>query len=503
MRSSPRARALVRAALWAVLVAACTSAPEPPASPAPLAPPTLRAPRPVTVRVVGPDGAVPDAKVCATRTGGEEVCATSGAEGRATVRVLPGTYAIRATPAQGRRLAEGVASVDLSDADSAVVTIDGRATISGTVRDEGRAALAEANVCAHGATSTEVKCARTRADGTYTVEVKPGIQKIEVTGPPGSQMLTQWARGRIDSSEADLIDTRSHDVGDVDLTLIRGVVLSGLVTAARDASPVKEAQLCTYTLAAPLGWDCERSDKNGRYAALREPGRYWVWAIPPGDRGSRLIYQRYDRVLEGIDAVPFVLLQDRTLDVALTEGTLVRGRVTTADGAPVALARVCIDTPFPTGRICRGTGDDGSYEVATRPETYVVNVMAPEGSDVIGGFWPDAQPDWTRAGEVRVGRADARLDIVLPRGVRLAGTVRDARGAPVEGATVNVNDGSVPRYFGSTDLQGRYSVAVRPGSYTVDVFPPRASPSISVAGQPIDVAGDAGYDVVLPDAQPE
>jgi hypothetical protein len=289
----------------------------------------------------------------------------------------------------------------------------------------------------------------------------------------------------------------------VDLTLIRGVVVSGTITAARDGSIVKEAQVCTYTLAAPLGWDCENTDKNGRYALLRQPGRYWVWVIPPGVRGSRLMFQRYDRVLEGVDATPFDLFRDARLDVALTEGVLLRGRVTTPDGAPIVLAFVCVDTPFPTGRICRETGDDGIYEVATRPQTYVVSVYPPETSDAVAGFWPNAQPDWTKAGEIRVGSVGAALDIVVPRGVRLAGTVRDARGAPIEGATINVNDGGTPRWFGSTDLQGHYSVVVPPGTYTVDVFPPRASPSISVVGQRITATTEAGYDVVLPDAKPE
>ncbi|MBI2323951.1 MAG: carboxypeptidase regulatory-like domain-containing protein [Chloroflexi bacterium] len=506
MSAAARRGSWLHGAAFVLLVAACTAPPPAGATatpPPPVALPTPRAPRSVTMHVVGPAGSVPEARVCATRTGGEEQCATTGADGKATVRLISGTYAVRATPPAGARLDEGVASVDLSEATSVIVTVEGKATIAGAIRDASRAPLADAQVCAHGATSADVKCTRTKAEGSYAVVVRPGVHKIEVTGPPGSRLLGQWARGRLGSFEADLIDTRRGDVTGVDLTLIHGVVLSGVVTAARDGAPVKDAQLCTYTLAAPLGWDCERTDKEGRYAALREPGTYWVWTIPPGDRGSRLVYQRYDRVAEGVRATPFTLEGDRKLDVALTEGTVVRGRVTASDGEPVVLALVCIDTPFPTGRICRETGDDGTYEIATRPETYVIAVYPPDASDVIAGYYPDARPDWTRADEITVGRSDLQLDIVLPRGVRFSGTVRDERGAPVEGATINVNEGALPRYFGSTDIHGRYSIAVRPGTYTVDVFPPRISPGLSVVGQPIDVSTEAGYDVVLPDASPE
>jgi hypothetical protein len=490
----------------AIFVVSCTEAP-PTSGPVPdlTLPPLLATPRavqarPVTVRVVGPAGAVADATVCAARIGGEERCATSGTDGRATIEVTPGTYAIRATPAPGRRLADGVAIVDLSGSTSAVVSVEGRATIGGLVRDTGGKPIGGAQACAHATTSRDMTCARSRADGSYTVEVKPGVHKLEVSGPSdGSRLLGQWARGRISSDEADVIDTRAKDVAGVDVTLIKGVVLSGTVTAARTGVVVKDAQVCTYTLAAPLGWDCDRTDKNGRYAVLREPGQYWVWIIPPGDRGSRLMYQRYDRVLEGVDATPFDLTRDRTLDVALAEGVLLRGHVTTPEGAPVVLALVCLDTAFPTGRICRGTGDDGLYEIATRPQTYVVQVIPPAGSDLIGGFWPNSQPDWTKAGDVRVGFVGSVLDVVLPRGVRFTGTVRDVRGAPIESATINLNDASGPRYFASTGIDGRYSVAVRPGSYTVDVFAPRTSGSLSVLGQSVSVSGDAGYDIVLPD----
>jgi hypothetical protein len=489
----------------AVIAAGCTEAAPSLSVPSlPALPPFIvsapRAARPVTLRVVGPAGPVADATLCAVRIAGEERCATSGSDGRAMVEIAPGTYAIRATPPAGRRLADGVVIVDLTESTNAVVTIQGRATISGTVRDAFGKPVARAEACAHTAGSGTVSCARSKADGTYTVETRPGIQKLEVSGPAdGSRLIGQWARGRLSSDEADVIDTRAKDAGGVDIALIRGVVLSGTVTAARGGTPVKEAQVCTYTLAAPLGWDCERSDKNGRYSALREPGDYWVWVIPPGERGSRLMYQRYDRVLEGVDASPFDLRADKTLNVALTEGVVLRGRVATPEGAPVVLALVCLDTAFPTGRICRETGDDGIYEIATRPRTYVVQVIPPAGSDLLGGFWPNGQPDWTKAGDVRVGPAGAGLDIVLQRGVLFRGTVRDARGAPIESATVNLNEGGGTRFFTSTDADGHYAVAVRPGSYVVDVFAPRTSDSLSLLGQPITVAADAGYDVVLPD----
>ncbi|MGH2378880.1 MAG: carboxypeptidase-like regulatory domain-containing protein, partial [Candidatus Limnocylindria bacterium] len=129
---------------------------------------------------------------------------------------------------------------------------------------------------------------------------------------------------------------------------------------------------------------------------------------------------------------------------------------------------------------------------------YLFSVVPPGASEVVGGYWPGPVPDWTKAERIPV-RADRRIDIALPVGVRLHGTVRNARGAPVEAATVNVNDASGPRFFGVTDIHGRYSVAVLPGTYTVDVFAPRAGELLSVVDRELVIEGEVGYDLVMPD----
>jgi hypothetical protein len=484
----------------AALLISCSAPPAPPLV-VPTIPvtPASEVPRAVSVLVIGPNGLVPSIRVCADRPGREERCATSGADGRAALELATGTYAIRATPGDDMRLEEGVVTVDIGSSTNVTVSMRGLSRISGTVRDPEARGVRGAEVCAHAATSADLECVRTGSDGTYVIETPPGIHKLSLTGPAdGSRLMSQWARGRLDSGEADAIDTRAEDATGVDVALARGIVLSGTVTAARGGAPVEGAQVCTYTLAAPVGWYCEATDRRGRYNALREPGRYWVWTIPPDVHGSRLIPQRFDRVLVGVAATPVNLSGDRRLDVALTEGVVVSGRVTTTDGAPVVLGLVCMDTPFPTGRICRSTGDDGTYEFPTRPETYVLSVVPPGDSDIVAGFWRGPAPDWTKAERIPV-RGDLRLDVTLPRGVRLAGTVLDARGVPVESATVNLNDASGPRFFGSTDIHGRYSIAVLPGVYTVDIFPPRGAELVGIVGRSLDIETDAGYDVVLPD----
>lgn len=454
------------------------------------------------VRALGPAGAVAGARICASSPGGaNERCAPTGTQGEAGLRLPRGTYIVRGEPPAGARLrALGTTALEVADATAATVLFEAWARISGTVRDEGARAVAGAEVCANPADDGAPVCARTGADGAYALDAPPGTYKLHVTGPPdGSRLIGQWARGRVESYEADSFDTRGGDLSGVDVTLVRGHVLSGTVRAERDGAVVKGVQVCTQSLAVPLPWDCDRTGKRGRYAALREPGTYWVWFIPPDDAG-RLLPQRFDRVELGVDATPLALDRDRVLDVVLRDGPLLTGRVTTTDGAPVAAAHVCVDTPFPTGRICRPTDGDGRYSIATRPDTYTVQVVPPPESDAVGGYW-DGKRAWTDAARVRVS-GDVRLDISLPRGVRLVGTVRTEDGAPVEAAPVSLNDGQGFLTGTYTDRAGHYAVAVPPGSYTVDVFAPRVSQLLSRLGMPLTIDAELGLDVVLEFAKP-
>lgn len=482
----------------ALLLGACEA-------PAVTLPELLQPPPPqvtLRVRALGPEGAVGRARICAASpSGAAEVCGATDAAGEVALRLRPGTFLLRGEPPEGPRLRPlGVVALDASSDAEATLLFEAQARIGGLIRDEQARPVAGAEVCAHPTSDDPPSCVPSRADGTFALEARPGAYRLHVNGPPdGSRLIEQWARGRVASYEADLYDTRSGDISGVEVVMVRGHVLSGTVSAARDGAAVKDAQICTQTLAAPLPWDCDRTDKNGRYAALRQPGTYWVWTIPP-DNAGRLLPQRHDRVDLGVDATPLRLDRDRVLDVAFREGPLLTGRVTTTDGAPLAEALVCLDTPFPTGRICRPTDGDGRYRVATRPDVYTVQIVPAAESDAVSSYWP-GRPDWTGAGRVRIA-GDTTLDVSLPRGVRLTGVVRTALGSPVEAAPVSVNDGQGFLTGTYTDHAGRYAVAMPAGSYTIDVFAPRVSQLLSRVGMPVSIDAEMGLDVVLEFARP-
>jgi len=209
----------------ALIVASCSA--EPPAVVPTLAPVTKE----LTVSAAGPDGPVADLRVCASSLGGAQRCAPTGPDGIAAFTLVPGVYLIRSeTPASQRRVGELVGA-DLTNGPTSVhLEFERIRRISGTIRDVAGRTVPLGPVCATPLSLASSVCERSKADGTYAIDVTPGLYKMTFDGAPGLKLLSQWAYGRVTSGEADVIDARSADASGVDVTLRRGVTLSVTVT---------------------------------------------------------------------------------------------------------------------------------------------------------------------------------------------------------------------------------------------------------------------------------
>lgn len=454
------------------------------------------------LRVVaaGADGPLAGLRVCAVPLRGAPTCAPTGSDGTASLRVAPGAYQVRSDLPEGQRRIGELVGVDLTAADaSARLLFERTRRIAGTVRDIAGVPVAAAAVCAEPLSLAATVCEKSRGDGSYVLEVTPGLYKVRFDGAPGRRLLAQWAVGRVTSGEADVADARAADVGGLDVALRPGVVLAGTITAL-DGHPVKRAQVCTHRFSASLPWECERTDEHGRYVALREPDRYWVWVIPPDDEA--LLMQWYDDAPTGVGATPVDLGQDATVDQVLGPGPSISGRVVDPAGNAVYHAFVCVDTPFPTGRICRPTDETGAYRVTTRPETYTVQVLPPDGSGLLAQYYGGGRT-WLDAHTVTVRAQPVTVDVRLVRGLTVSGVIRSAvGGVPLEGASINISDAQGVVGATWSDEAGAYSLAVPAGRYSIDVFAPFASHLQSVVGQGLDVDRAVVLDVALPDGEP-
>ena len=441
---------------------------------------------------------LPGAHVCAATPRGEERCSDAAKDGTATFTLAPSTYLLRVEGPDPTRWMPDRRVIDVTGADTAVwIGLPARVRVTGVVRTEQGTPVARAQACAHAVSRFDVVCSRSGADGKYTIETRAGLYRVDVAGPPGDKLVPQWAGGAAFEDNSGVLDARTADVPDVDFALVAGVVLRGTVRVAGAA--IEDAQVCLSTLAAPLGWQCERTDKHGAYAALRAPGDYWVWALPPDHVRATGLW--YNRVLTGVDATAFDLSRDSMLDMNLPSGPQITGHVRNEAGEPVPDAFVCVDTPFPTGRICRPSGFDGAYTVTTRPSTYVVSVIPPAGSGYLAEYWSHKH-NWVEADTVRLGTGDTQVDLVLRRGVTVKGTIKDKRGLPAVSATINFGDPRAVEAAAATDGAGAFEVVVPPGKYHVDVFPPRFPGNLVGREMEIDASGAVEIDIILDDIAP-
>jgi hypothetical protein len=485
--------ATVKWLVVAVVGAAC-SGPPPAVGPSP-SPVTHR----LQVVAAGADGPVAGLRVCAVALSGAQTCAPTGPSGIAAFVLAAAAYQIRSeTPASQRRVGELVGA-DLTRGDASVrLEFERIRRISGTISDPNNRGVPLAPVCANPLSLAATACEKSKADGTYAVDVTPGLYKMSFDGGPGLRLLSQWAYGRVTSGEADVIDVRTADAPGVDVTLRQGVTLQGTVTAT-DGRPVKKAQVCMHRFSAALPWECERTDDHGHYVALREPDTYWVWMIPPDE--EPLLMQWFDGSPVGVGATSVDLSRDKVIDQVLSPGPSIVGRVSDPNGTPVYHAFVCVDTPFPTGRICRPTDRDGAYRVTTRPETYLVQVLPPDGSDLLPQYVGGGRT-WLDASTVTLRSQNVTVDVKLRRGFVVKGVVRSQLGVPLEGAPVNVSDAQGIVSATYTDETGAYSLAVPAGAYTIDFFAPFPSQVVSIEGRPLTVERSMTMDVTLADANP-
>jgi protocatechuate 3,4-dioxygenase beta subunit len=219
------------------------------------------------------------------------------------------------------------------------------------------------------------------------------------------------------------------------------------------------------------------------------------------------------------------------LDVALPAGYTIRGRITPQGGPGFAGSQglatdLVVMACLQDGGACLAAdrvATDGSYAVrGLAPGSYVVHAFVTDpSSGYVGVYYAAGAPyalSPSTATAVRVAQGDVSgIDLQLPLGHHLSGTVRDDTGSPVAGATVVVCPaGGAPclssSSSASTGSDGSYSTgALAPGSYVVSACAPppggpcayyAASGSVLDPSRATPVALDGtdltGIDLVLP-----
>jgi len=210
------------------------------------------------------------------------------------------------------------------------------------------------------------------------------------------------------------------------ITTASGWVINGRVTDAATGAPVSGIDLAA-TSATGSGYAMSRSDGTYRLVV----GATGRWSI----RGAGVsdLYAPSTREVAVVDGVV------EGADVALSRGHRLSGRVT-AENNGNPLSNVAVEVQDASGDRVAWliTQSDGTYRTPALPAgAYGVRFFNWNGLYI--EEWWDGAADRASADDVIVsGKPVAGVDASMRLGGVVAGTVRDADGAPVPGATVGL-----------------------------------------------------------------
>jgi hypothetical protein len=389
--------------------------------------------------------------------------ATTDAEGRFALTGLgPGRHALTAR-ARGRGFASrsGVAL-----GASLEMTLEPASTLFGVVSGPDGKPVAGAIVTTLAMRSTQApRPERSDAWGRYELNgLAAGLYDVAVRAPG-------LAPGAVSNVALD-----GRDDVRVDVALQPGARVTGRLVGANDKPLAGEVSIgelggqpAPYVLADLLR---AASGADGRFAIDAVPiGTHALGATAPG-LGAKRVEVEVSATQRAVDVG----------DVRMEAGLVIRGRVRTAAGEPIASADVQANsTHSPLGRSARAqTDDDGAFAVGgLGPVTYNLSATAPGFGTTRFRAEPGADP----------------IDLVLEPAGRIVGRVQDERGQPIESFNVvarAVAEGQAGAFEPFQVEDGRFTLEnVLPGDYAVTVrAPERASATVSAkvaATTPADI----------------
>ncbi|WP_182111761.1 carboxypeptidase regulatory-like domain-containing protein [Actinotalea sp. JY-7876] len=412
---------------------------------------------------VGADGTY---RVAGLRTGDHQV--TFSAYDSDLVTVVLGGAGVGGDPVS---VVEGEV---LSGVDATLVrggAITGRVTVpqGHSVRD--------VSVWASADTGGGGPSAAVNADGTYRLGgLAAGSYRVSFSANTGN-LVGEYYKDAYDDMTATKVEVvLGGTATGVDASLEAGASIEGVVRGTD--GPLAGVSVSAQPVGGGMGGGTT-TDAQGRYTirGLRAAD-YTVSFYPSGD--SPYVFEYYDDAASTGAAKAVRVTAGaavRGVDATLALGGVVTGLVTGPEGAPLRGAMVSLQSLEDDG-IWGGsatTAADGRYTVPRVPAgQYRVRVDPGADSDAVPGWWGGVGTPSTLT--VSAGQTRAGIDVRLPLGGTVSGTVRAFDGSPVAGAEVYLDsdDGGGEGAFAVTAADGTYVArGVPAGSFTAWVWPGR------------------------------
>ena len=381
-----------------------------------------------------------------------------------------GVYDLNINPPPGTAFAaQNINEVEVFSDRDLVVTLERGVVLSGTVTDDAGNPALNAHINAWSPLLNTGNGAGTDPEGNYEIVLLPGIYEVDVH-PDEKSGLTR----------TNLRDIEVREDRTLDIVLKSGVRLSGRVVGPKGGGVANvnvDAQDDNFQ---DGGEGFANTDRDGAYTMTIPPGVYQLNFRPPQE--TRFV----EKQIHGLE----VFSDLSGLETVLDEGLVLSGRVTDPDGNPVRDAWVNVFDPAAQFGNGSNTDPDGIYRIAVKRGIYQVNVSPPQRPGVVSDLVS------FEIFEFRV-TDDQTLDITLERGIFLTGVVTDRAGSPLPEVFVNASSN---RGFGGgsqTDLDGRYSIALRPDIYFIHIQPRQNTAFVPQNIEQLEVKEARTLDIVL------
>lgn len=399
--------------------------------------------------------------------------------------VPDGTYRVR-VDGQGTHLGEWAHdATDFWDATpvSAPGTVDVALTLggvlTGTLTDADGNPVVDASVTASTAEVEEpVEYASTDADGTWSMVVRPGAYKVQMS----TWAAVLWAFGASSHATATTLDVAPGATVRVDDHFKPAAKVAGRITEAKTKRPVEGA--CATLL--PLAGD-ESGQEFGRGCA-DATGAYELTAWAEGsflvlftDPSGRFAAEYLGGTTSPRQARAVTVVGGRTVQASavLDIGAELVGRVVDAGtGAPIPdvcpSAHIGRTWAYVPGQVSSCTGENGTYRIGGLPADPTTLMLSPPWKSGLAQTWYLGATDLASATLLRprAGRITTLADTRLTPGGTVSGQVTDGLGNPVQGVHVNLmgnyggrSGGCENPLCGYTDENGFYEIKAPAGTY--------------------------------------
>jgi hypothetical protein len=373
---------------------------------------------------------------------------------------------------QGACTAVAVATSDVNGID---VTMPLALKISGTVTGPKGTPLANINVNAQAGSFNAG--ASTGPDGTYSLTVPAGSYTVWFNDPNANYVSGCYSSSGFttDQGTCTAVVVTTSDVGGVDVTIPKGLKISGTVTGPDGT------QLANIWVSANAsnfnGWTGTSTAADGTYSLAVPAGSYTVSFNDFSGQYASGCYSSSGFSSGQSACTPVVVTNSDVggVDVTMPLALHITGTVTGSGGVPLAGIHVFVNAYRDNFLTWASTAADGTYSLAVPPGSYTVGFDEPN-SNYVGGCYDSSSSsgfsDQNACTPVDVTTSDVRgIDVTMSTGPKITGTVTGPDGVPLANIYVFTNSDWAWTWT-VTGTDGTYAIAVPPGSYTVSFNDP-------------------------------